>query len=185
MVAACLATVAACLPTSALGTPSVSLRAAFDPEILGHATTLRLRVQITPTTELVPPPLVQGELRYPAGLNVELSGLGIDACPVTTLELSGPQSCPANSLMGYGSALAELPIKRQVVRETAQIAVVRTAEQAGHPALLLYIYGETALNAQIVLAAQLLPAAPPFGGLLDIQVPLVPTFPEAAYVTVS
>jgi len=87
--------------------------------------------------------------------------------------------------MGYGSALAELPIKREVVRETAQIAVVRAAEQGGHPTLLLYVYGETGLNAQVVLVAQLLPAATPFGGLLDIKMPLVPTFPEGPDVTMS
>jgi len=62
---------------------------------------------------------------------------------------------------------------------------VRSTEQAGHPALLLYVYGGTGLSAQIALVAQLLPAAAPFGGLLDIQVPLVPTFPEGPDVTVS
>jgi hypothetical protein len=177
--------VAACLPASALATPSVSLRAALSPEILGHSTTLRLSVQITPTTELVPPPLIQGELRYPAGLDVQLSGLGIAACSVATLELSGPQGCPLDSLMGYGSAIAALPIKQKVVREAAQIAVVRTAEQEGHPALTFYVYDETALNAEIVLPAELLPATKPYGGLLDIHVPLVPTFPEGPDVSVS
>ena len=181
----CLVAAAACLPASALGAPSVSLRAALSPESLGHSTTMRLRVQIAPTSELVPPPLIRGELRYPAGLDVQLSGLGIDACSVATLELLGPQSCPPDSLMGYGSATAELPIKREVFRETAKIAVVRTAEQAGHPTLLLYVYGETGLSAQIVLVAQLLPAAKPYGGLLDIHAPLVPTFPEGPFVTVS
>lgn len=182
---ACIATLGASLPASAYGAPTVSLRAALNPKNPGHSTTVRLRVQIAPTTELVPPPLIAGELRYPAGLDVQLSGLGIDACSVATLELLGPQSCPPDSFMGYGSATAELPIKQHVFHETAKIAVVRSAEQAGHPALLLYVYGETGLNAQIVLGAQLLPATKPFGGLLDIHVPLVPTFPEGPYVAVS
>ncbi len=182
---ACLLAAGAFLPASAQGAPSVSLLATLRPERLGHSTTVRLRVRITPTGELVPPPLITGELRYPAGLDVELSGLGIDACSVTTLELLGPQGCPADSVMGYGSTTAELGIKQKVFRESAKIIVVRTAEQAGHPALLLYVYGETGLNAQIVLAGELLPAVKPYGALLDIHVPLVPTFPEGPDVTVS
>ena len=82
--------------------------------------------------------------------------------------------------MGYGSAVAELAIKGEVFRETARIAVVRADEQHGHQAMLLYIYGETGLSAQVVLMGELLPASAPFGGLLDIHVPLVPTFPGGA-----
>jgi hypothetical protein len=173
------------MTASALGAPAVSLRVALWPEIPRHSTTVRVSVRIAPTTELVPPPAIEGQLRFPAGLDVQLSGLGIAACRVAALELFGLQSCPPDSVMGYGSAVAELAIKREVVREAAQIAVVRTDEQAGHPAVLLYIYGETALSAQIVLMAEVLPADGPYGGLLDIHVPLVPTFFEGPDVSVS
>jgi hypothetical protein len=194
---ACLAALAACLlacapegvplgvPSAALAAPSVRLSAGLHPEVLGHSTTVSLRMQITPGGELVPPPLIEADLRYPAGLDVQLSGLGIDACSVATLELSGPEGCPPNSLMGRGYAVAELPIKHAAFREAAKIAILRTAEQDGHFALLLYIYGETAVNAQIVLPAQLLPADGPFGGLLAIQVPLVPSLPETPDVSVG
>jgi hypothetical protein len=87
--------------------------------------------------------------------------------------------------MGYGRATAELLIKREVIAEGARIAVVRTDEQAGHPAVLFYIYGETALSAQIVLVVEMLPAAGPYGGLLRVHVPLIPTFFEAPDVSVS
>jgi hypothetical protein len=129
--------------------------------------------------------VVEAKLRYPAGFDVQLSELGIDACPVSTLELLGPQGCPPNSVMGYGSAIAALAIKRELVTEAARIAILRTAEQAGHPALLFYIYGESALSAEVVLPTEMLPAGRPYGGLLDIHVPLVPTFPEGPDVAVS
>jgi hypothetical protein len=186
LLAAGLCWAGACLPAGALAAPSVSLHASLQPERLGHSTTVRLSVRVSPHGELVPPPVLGGELRYPAGMNVRLSGLGIDACSVATLELLGPPGCPPDSVMGFGSAVAALPIKREVVSEAARIAVVRTFERAGRPpALLLYIYDETALDARIVLPAQLLPASRPFGGALAIHVPLVPTFPEGPYVTVS
>lgn len=184
-VLACLLALAACPPSAALAAPSVRLSAGLHPEALGHSTTVSLRMQIAPGGELVPPPLIEAELRYPAGLDIQLSGLGIDACSVATLELSGPQGCPPDSLMGRGYAIAELPIKHEAFREVAKIAILRTAEQEGHPALLLYIYGETAVSAQILLPAQLLPAEGPFGGLLAIHVPLVPSLPETPDVSVG
>jgi hypothetical protein len=173
------------MAASALAAPTVRLRAALTPETPRHSTTIRLSVRIAPAGELVPPPLIEGELRYPAGLDIQLSGLGIEACKVIALELFGPEGCPRDSVVGYGSAIASLPIKREVFSEAARIAVVRTDEQEGRQALLLYVYGETGLSAKLVLPAELLPAAKPYGGLLDIHVPLVPTFPEGPDVSVS
>jgi hypothetical protein len=163
----------------------VSLHAAFVPEILGHAATVHFRVQIAPTTELLPPPLTEASIRYPAGLAISLSGLGIEACSPQTLELSGPQGCPPDSLMGEGRAIAEFPVKHQVFRETAQIAILRGAEQEGHLAMLLYVYEETAVNAELILPTQLFPGSRPFGGRLQIQVPLVTTLPEAPDLAVA
>jgi len=182
---ACAIALTACLPVAALATPSVRLSAGLHPEILGQSTTVSLRVQIASEGELVPPPLIEADLRYPAGLDVQLSGLGIDACSVATLELAGAQGCPPDSFMGNGYAVAELPIEHEAFREAAKIAILRTAEQEGHFALLLYVYGETAVSAQIVLPAQLLPAEKPFGGLLAIHVPLVPSLPETPDVAVG
>jgi hypothetical protein len=163
----------------------VRLQAAFSPEIAGRSTTIRVRMQIAPTAELVPPPLILGQLHYPAGLDVQLSGLGIEACSLSTLEYIGPQGCPPDSRMGYGSAVAEAPIKGEVFYETAKIAILRAAEQSGRQALLICIYGETGVHVQIPLLAQLLPDGPPFGGLLHIQVPLVSTFPEGPDISVT
>lgn len=173
------------LTANALAVPSARLHAAFDPEIPGHSTTVEFRLQITPGDEIVPPPLTEANVRFPAGLDITLSGLGIDACSTATIELSGPQACPADSLMGEGRTTVEFPIKHELFRETAHIEIVRTAEQDGHLAMLLCVYGEPAVDAQIILASQLLPASGPFGGLLNIQVPLVASLPEAPDVAVA
>jgi hypothetical protein len=173
------------LAASANAEPLVSVRASLHPKIPGHSTTVDMTIRIAANGTVVPPPLVAAQVRYPAGLDVQLSGLGIQACPLATLEALGPEGCPADSLMGYGRAVAEVPIKGEAIRETARIAIVRAAEQNGHLALLLVVYDEPALSAQIVLSTELLPAGGPFGGLLAINVPLVPTFPEGPDVSVS
>jgi hypothetical protein len=176
----------ACLPASALAAPSVRLHASFSPEIPGHSTTVGFRVQIAPgRSELVPPPLVEANIRYPARLDIALSGLGIETCSAATLERSGPQGCSVDSLMGAGHAIAEFPVKGAVVREAARLAVVRTTEQEGHLAMLLYAYDERAVSARIIFAGQLLPAPAPFGGRLEISVPLVQSLPEAPDLAVS
>lgn len=174
----------ACPPAGALAEPSVALHASLDPTTPGH-TAIRLNVRIEPHGELVPPPVMDGDLRYPASLDVQLSGLGVDACSIARLEVFGLQACPANSLMGYGHAVAALPIKHEAFHEAARLAIVRTDEQRGHPALLFYVYGETALSAEIVLLVELLPAPQPYGGQLAIHLPLVPTFVNGPYVGVS
>lgn len=173
------------MPGGALGAPSVRMHATLSPETPGRSTTIGVRIEISPGGELVPPPLVSSRLRYPTGLNVQLSGLGIEACGMITLELLGPQSCPPDSRMGYGSAVAEAPIKGEVFHETAKIAILRANEDAGHQALLLYIYGETGVNADVPLLADLLPDPKPFGGLLDIHVPVIETFPEGPDLSVT
>ncbi len=186
---ACLAAAAWLLlgasPASVRAAPSVNLKASFTPESLGHGTTLRLTVRIRPTTELVPPPVIAGELRYPAGLDFQLSGLGIDACQISTLELLGLEGCPPNSLMGYGNAIGAIPIKHETFQESAHIGIVRTTEQEGRPALLLYVYVQSGVEVQLVLPVELYGAAKPYGGRLDIHVPLVQAFREGPDISVT
>lgn len=172
-------------PAAAGAAPLVSLHASFHPKVPGQSTTIGMTIRIAANGTVVPPPLLAAQLRYPAGLDVQLSGLGIQACPLAALEALGPGGCPPDSLMGRGRAIAEVPIKGQAIRETARIAIVRAAERDGHLALMLVAYEEPALSAQIVLSATLLPADGPYGGLLAIHVPLVTTFPEGPDVSVT
>jgi hypothetical protein len=171
--------------TSALAVPRVTLHAGFNPERLGHSTTLNLRIQVAPGSEPIPPPLVHAQLRYPAGLDVQLSGLGIEACTAATLETMGITACPPDSVMGEGRAIAEFLIAHNIVREVASLTAVRTNEQEGHLTMLLYVYDETAVSAQLILTSQLLPAGGPFAGLVSIQIPLVQSLPGTPDLSVA
>ena len=170
---------------SALAVPKVALHAGFNPERLGQSTTVNLRILIAPGAEPIPPPLVHAEVRYPAGLDPQLSGLGIDACTAATLETAGIGACPPDSVMGEGQAIAEFLIAHRIVREVAQITAVRTTEQEGHLTMLMYVYDETAVSAQLILTGRLLPANDPFAGFLDIHVPLLQSLPGTPDVSVA
>ncbi len=131
----------------------------------------------------MPSPLTALELLYPSSLGIAVSGLGLDTCTETTLEILGPGGCPADSHMGQGNVLAEIPIGPNIVRETVQVTIVRAPERNGHFALLFYASGGNPVNAQIALTAQLLPA--PHAASIHIDIPLVPSLPQGPNVAVA
>jgi hypothetical protein len=48
--------------------------------------------------------------------------------------------------------------------------------------LLFYVDGSDPVRAQIVFPGLLIPASPPFGGAVSLEVPLIPSWPEGPNV---
>ncbi|HEY5044755.1 MAG TPA: hypothetical protein VII53_02750 [Solirubrobacteraceae bacterium] len=174
----------ACLPAAAQGTSSASLGAKFIPEQLGRRTTLEFSFSFSAAAGQVPPPLTQIELRYPDNLGLGLSGLGLATCTSATLEASGPSGCPPNSVMGYGQALTGIVLGATPITESAPITILRSPDVDGHLAVLFSSEGTAPVDTRIVFPGLLLPASAPFGGLVSVGVPLVPTLPGAPYISV-
>jgi hypothetical protein len=172
------------LASAACATQSATLGASFTPYRLGGRTTIDLSFRIRATAGQIPSALTEVEVRYPQNLGFALSGLGLAVCSASILEVAGTSGCPANSIMGRGSAVAELRFGPQLVTESASISIARASDQEGHIALLLYVSGPTPVDTQILSPAQLLPAAPPFGGRLDMQLPVIASVPGAPDVAI-
>jgi hypothetical protein len=164
--------------------PVVRISAALKPERLGGQTTILLGFRITEPGVRVPPPLRALSIRYPNNLGIALSGLGIETCTTSILELAGAAGCPPDSVMGRGSALAEVPFGPETIHELAPVTILRAEDEGGFITLLFDAQGEEPVQANIVLAAQLLPSRAPYGGRIAISVPLVPSLPEAPPVAV-
>jgi hypothetical protein len=181
-----LATVFVCLHLTgaACAAQSVTLAASFVPYRLGGRTTIALSFQIHAPAGQVPSALTEVEVRYPQNLGFALSGLGLAVCSSSMLEATGTSGCPANSIMGGGNAVAELRFGPQLVTESASISIARAADQEGHIALLLYVSGPSPVNTQILSPAQLLPAVAPFGGRLNMQLPVIASVPGAPAVAI-
>jgi hypothetical protein len=162
----------------------VNLHASFVPERLGQNTTLEFSAQISTADGYVAPPLAELDIRYPQDIGISVGELGLETCARVTLETFGPEGCPADSRMGEGSALAEIPIGPCVYREKATVTILRAPEENGHLALLLFADGLTPVYAQIAAPGLLLPATVPYGGSVDIAVPLVPGLPGGPDVSV-
>jgi hypothetical protein len=174
-----------CGPASARAAQSVTLAAAFSPFRLGGRTTIVLDFEIRASEGKTPSALTEVEVRYPQDLGFALSGLGLAVCSASKVEAGGASGCPANSIMGRGRAVAELRLGPQLVTESASISIARAPDQEGHIALLLYAVGPTPVNTQILSPAQLLPTSPPFGGRLNVEVPVIASVPGAPAIAIA
>lgn len=173
-----------CCGQAARAATPARLSAAFTPDRLGGRTTLDFGFAFYAPPGQVPPPLTQVQLRYPSNLGIGLSGLGLEDCNARALETSGPLGCPPNSVMGYGVAFTGIVLGTTPITESAPITILRAPDQEGRLAVLFYAEGSTPVDTHILFPGLLLPASAPFGGLVSIGIPLVPTLPGAPFISV-
>jgi hypothetical protein len=174
-----------CAPSLAQAKQTVKLTATLTPEHLGEGTTVGFNFRVVSPPGHVPSPAVVVDLRYPNDLGIALSGLGIETCRLAALEVFGLAACPADSRMGSGNATMEIQLGPEIVRERADIAVLRAPVKEGRFALIFYANGASPVEAQLALPAFLLTATEPFGGRVDIHVPLVPSLPESPDIALT
>jgi hypothetical protein len=168
----------ALVPGVALGAQTANLSAAFAPERLGAPTTVSFGFEIHGEGGAIPSPLTGIDFHYPAELGLGTSGLGLAACEPTKLRVHGPKACPANSIMGSGSALAKFQDSPEISEETATISLVAGPSEHGYIKLLISATGSSPVAARIVMSSLLVP------GQLKISVPLVEGAPETPDVAV-
>ncbi len=118
-------------------------------------------------------------------MGIATSGLGLENCLVSRLEALGAKGCPADSLMGRGTATAEIPIGGEVIAESARVELFSAPVQSGRLALLVYASAESPVFAQLVFPALVVPAAAPYSEGIETSVPLVPSLPGAPDVAVT
>jgi hypothetical protein len=162
-------------------TQTATLEAKLLPEHLGESTTIAFHLKVrTPSGEL-PSPVTAVALRYPANVGLVGSGLGIATCSVAMIEQAPrpkDRGCPADSRVGYGTVLAEIPFGPDLVREYAHVDVFMAPLQDGYLGLIFDTVGQTPVAAEIILPGLVLPSSAPFGGHIQIAVPIVEALPE-------
>jgi hypothetical protein len=154
------------------------MRAALTPERLGAPSTISAGFQIS-WSEPRPPVLTSVQLSYPHNLGFATSGLGLAACDPTQLEENGPEVCPANSQIGSGSAVVEIPLGGFLHREAVTLTLLAGPSPNGVIHWLVCALGAFPVSALEVLSADLMPAT------LSITVPPIPTLPEGPYVALT
>jgi hypothetical protein len=164
---------------------SVRLGVRLSPERLGAGTTIEFSTRISAPSRRVPSPLTELALRYPAKIGLLTSGLGRANCSAAILETLGEGGCPANALMGFGSALVEIQAGQEVVKEAGLISIWNGPVLNDELQLLFYARAVTPASEQLVFGGLLEEAGPPFGGSLNAKIPLIPWNPEAPPASIA
>jgi len=134
----------------------------------------------------VPAPVRHALLRFPVGLNIEIPQLR--SCSATRLRKRGPSSCPPQSHLGNGEALAEVHAGSQVLAERVRLWVFLGPLHNLSPTFLILGRGYTPFDEQVVISGSVVPDSSPFGEDLSMAIPPIPTLPlepDASIVSMS
>jgi hypothetical protein len=161
-----------------------SLHASFSPDRLGAPTTIAFSFHLATSEGLAPPPLTRLDLQMPAGLNYTETTLGLALCKPAALIAEGLAGCPANSRLGYGSALVEVPFGSGSGHEIPEIQAVAGPSPNGNLVVLFYANGLYPVDAQLAFSGEVLPDSGRFGSQLATNVPLVTSVPDGPDVSI-
>jgi hypothetical protein len=173
----------ACAPGPASASETATLSVRFLPNRQGRGTSIEFNTRISATDGKVPSPLSELVMSYPSTLGFAVSGLGLATCSRSRIETRGPTGCPANSHMGRGSVLVEIPVRPYVIKEEARVTIVRAPQKDGI-GLLFYAEGESPVWAEIAFTGLLSEGTTPGSEEILISVPLVEALPGGPNVAV-
>jgi hypothetical protein len=175
----------ACSPgAAAAAVETATLHAGFSPNRRGAPTTITFSLRLATAEGTAPPPLTRMSLRMPAGINYTSTTLGLAICQPAALLARGLAGCPANSRLGYGSALVEVPFGTGAGHEIPEIQAVAGPSPSGNLAVLFYANGLYPVSAQLTFSGEVLPDSGPFGSQLAVAVPLVTSVPGGPDVSI-
>jgi hypothetical protein len=128
VVVACVCLIAA---AAAWAAETLTVTAAFSPDKLGAPTNVHGTAIIRPTTGLVPSPIVKTTVLGPAGLGLDVKGVGI--CNQAKLEAAlVPSACPKSPRAGFGGWLGALELAQEVTTEKFTLNSLPGTNEDGH-----------------------------------------------------
>jgi hypothetical protein len=171
--------------SAAEGREAVKLHTDFQPDRLGASTTIDFGLVVTNPTGGVPAPVTRVDLHFPAGMNPNTSELGLGICQPAALMLQGPEGCPGNSRVGFGTAFVEVAVGKTLIQESASITTFFGPPKTTNE-VLFYASGNTPVDAELVFPGQLKSEKIGiYGGELETNVPLVESWPGGPDVALT
>jgi hypothetical protein len=165
---------------------SSTIAPSLSPDRLGAKAVLTVTISYTGGQFGVPMPVRRSILRFPATLTLDLPSLR--SCPSARLLARGPSTCPPQSEIGGGHALAEAHEGTENISENATLWAFLGPPQNLQPTFEILAQGYTPIDKRVVLAGTVLPASAPYGEALSIAIPPIPTLafePDASVVVFS
>jgi hypothetical protein len=168
----------------------VRVTASFDPgAVLGASTALDIELRLDPR-RLTTAPMTTVRFAYPRQLGLVSSGLGLATCTrpdrdFAEVLVEAPRlgGCPANSVMGTGTALALVRLSDgQVIPEHATVTLLSGSIERGRLGLVVFVEGQRPFGATLVFAGEVRGAGAPYGGALTLRMPRIPRLEDIARV---
>jgi hypothetical protein len=180
----CAALCAVTLADARAATEQAGMHASFSPDRLGVPTTIGFSLRIGTNEGTAAPPLTSMDLQMPAGMNYTTTTLGLAICHPAALVAKGLAGCPANSRLGYGSALVEVPFGTGAGHEIPEVQALAGPSPKGNLVVLFYANGLYPVSAQLAFSGEVLPDSGRYGSQLATTVPLVASVPGGPDVSI-
>jgi hypothetical protein len=156
----------------------------FHPDKPGARTTISFGFQIRSTDGSPPAPVTSLELRIPENMGLATTTLGEANCYPTPLLLYGLPGCSENARLGFGDAVAVVPLPEPIY-ERASLTALMGPPTLGHVQILFYAEGLSPVFAQFVFPGVLRSDVPPFGDRINTSIPLVAPWPEGPNIALT
>jgi hypothetical protein len=183
LIAASVVCVCLIVATVAWATETLTTHVSFNPDKLGAPTNVSATGEFHSTTTGVPSPTSKVIVYLPAGLEINVRGTG--TCVAAQLEASGPSACPADSRIGFGGGTGLLELAKEVIHEPYTLDLFLGPEESGHLVVLAYVDASSPASFQLVVAAKEIQAPKPYGIGFSVEVPPIPTLPEASDASIE
>jgi hypothetical protein len=162
----------------ATGAQSIKLKVAFQPDRAGARTTIRFGFRISGPNGMPPSPIVSLALRMPEHMGLITTTLGQATCYPHPLLQDGLAGCSENARLGFGDAVAVVPLRNHPIYERASLTALLGPPATNHIQVLFYAEGLTPVFAQFVFPGVLVGDVHPFGDRIDTTIPLVAPWPN-------
>jgi hypothetical protein len=179
-------TVALALAPLALAQQTVALRAGIAPDRPHARVTIEFQLVLhSAAPGAAPAPMTSFALHLPAGLGVLSSALGLANCSPAALLEGGPEGCPANARVGFGSASELAVVEGQRVEERTSLNVYVGPANREHLEVLFFAEGYSPVVAELLFRGQLLEDGAPRRERLQTTIPVMPVWPEGPDIALT
>lgn len=175
------------LPAAASAAPpqTVKLKVALQPDKAGTPTTIHFGFHIWGPNGTPPSAVTTLTLRMPENMGLATTTLGEATCYPRPLLEEGLAGCSENARLGFGDAVAVVPLRAHPVYERASLTALMGPPAGDHVQVLFYAEGLSPVFAQFVFPGILFSDVRPFGDRIHTTIPLVEPWPEGPNIALT
>lgn len=185
--------VAATPSDAAAATPPVDFHVSLDSRArLGGSVAIKMGLKID--HRQVASPVTGVQILTPAGLDITSSGFGLETCRLAQASITNvlvgsafQTLCPGNSLLGHGTAAAQLQFNTvdAPILGRANISLFSGETQENRPGLIVFVASINPVFTGLAYTGHLFNARRPYGLGMKLLLPLIPSPPFGATVSLA